>query len=87
MLFQFTLTISLDYDSMTGDESASQLSLQSGESLFTDNLLTMYKNTFNSMLENFIDKFDVLRNYQESTCRLSYEQPNVVILKPGKTPN
>src|SRR6185369_5884807 len=36
MLFQFTLPISLD--SITGDESASQLSLLSEESLFTDNL-------------------------------------------------
>ncbi|CAG8646441.1 11780_t:CDS:1, partial [Diversispora eburnea] len=61
------------------------------ESLFTDNLLIMYENTLNTMLENNVNKFDIEDVHSKITEQISTGcntlLSKVVILEPCDPPN
>ena len=88
MLFQFTILTSSD-NLIKDHESINQPLF--GTSSTTNNLLIMYKNIFNIILETHINEFDI-----EDICSEIIKQipincntspPNVVILESDDTPN
>ena len=88
-MFQFTLSTSLD-DLIRDYESINQPLF--GESSTTNNLLIMYENILNIMLETRVNEFDMEDVYSEITKKVpigcnTLSPPNVMILEPGDPPN
>ncbi len=87
-MFQFTLPTSLD-DLIRDHESINQLLF--GESSTTNNLLIMYENILNIILETRINEFDIEDIHSEIIKQISINcntsPSNVVILEPDDTPN
>ena len=88
MVFQFTISTSLD-DLIGNHESVNQPLF--GTSSTTDNLLMMYENILNIMLETRINEFDIEDIHSEIIKQIpincNTSPPNIVILEPGNTPN
>ena len=88
-MFQFTLPTSLD-DLIRDHESINQLLF--GESSTTNNLLIIYENILNIMLETHVNEFDMKDVHLEITKKVpigcnTLPPPNVVILKPSDPSN
>ena len=88
MVFQFTIPTS--FDDLIGDHESVNQPLF-GESSTTDDLLMMYENILNTMLETRVNEFDMEDVHSEITKQVSIGcntlPPNVVILEPGNPPN
>jgi hypothetical protein len=93
MVFQFSLPVPLSFinDNNNNNSNNNNNLILFGESQFTNNLLKIYEEIFNDLLQTSFNNWDMNDIYNKIAekvpigCKVS--PPNVVILEPGKSPN